>query len=106
MAWRLAGEPELQLPSLKRLARQRLVATRCLTASTHFVPDEASWLKGLWPSEFGIKRNAHFSHTPSSPRFVQKLRQQGWRTALIDKAHWHPHAEGAIYAINSNSYRN
>ena len=59
MAWRLAGEPELQLPSLKPLARQRLVATRCLTASTQFVPAGASWLKGLWRSKYDKCHKRH-----------------------------------------------
>ena len=40
-------KPKLQLPSLKRLARRSLVATRCLTASPNCVPARASKLTGL-----------------------------------------------------------
>lgn len=88
------SQPELQLPTLKRLAQTALVPGRCLTASPQCVPARASWLTGLWPSQLGVTRNQPYALPADSPSFVRHLAQAGWHTALIGKTHWHPHAAG------------
>ena len=88
-------QPWLQLPHLRRLAREGWDVRRCYTSSPQCIPARASWLTGLTPGELGVTANAIYTLPANAPSFVRDLRDQhGYRTVLLGKTHWTPHEPG------------
>lgn len=82
---RSAG-PVLRTPHLDALAQTGTRFERCYVASPVCMPNRAAWMTGRMPSAAGVRMNG--MPLPLHARtFVDVLRQNGWRTGLIGKAH-------------------
>jgi arylsulfatase A-like enzyme len=80
------GNTVVRTPNLDRLAAEAFVADRFHVASPICMPNRASLLTGRMPSLHGVRHNG----IPLSLRasnFVERLRQNGYRTALVGKSH-------------------
>lgn len=80
------GNPIVHTPELDALARRGWSADRFYVASPICMPNRATLMTGRMPSVHGVRHNG----IPLSQRattFVERLRQAGYATALIGKAH-------------------
>ncbi len=80
------GNAVVRTPHIDRLAAEGFVADRFFVASPICMPNRASLMTGRMPSLHGVRHNG----IPLSLRaanFVERLRQQGWLTALVGKSH-------------------
>jgi len=80
------GNKVVRTPNIDRLAAEGFVADRFHVASPICMPNRASLLTGRMPSLHGVRHNG----IPLSLRatnFVERLRQSGYRTALVGKSH-------------------
>lgn len=80
------GNTVVRTPNIDRLAAEGFVADRFFVASPICMPNRASLLTGRMPSLHGVRHNG----IPLSLRatnFVERLRQNGYRTALVGKSH-------------------
>ena len=80
------GNRVVATPHLDGLARRGWRAERCYVASPICMPNRASLLTGRMPSVHGARHNG----IPLSLRartFVERLRENGYRTALVGKSH-------------------
>ena len=85
-------QPWLNLPQMKKIAREGWHLNRCYTSSPQCVPARVSWLTGQKPKELGLTRNIPYTVSANADTFVRELRdQQGYYTSLIGKTHWTPH---------------
>jgi arylsulfatase A-like enzyme len=76
----------LRTPHLDALAQRGTRFERCFVASPVCMPNRAAWMTGRMPSAAGVRMNG--MPLPLQARtFVDVLRQAGWRTALVGKAH-------------------
>ena len=87
-------KPELQLPTLKRLARRGLERTTLCDSIATVCTSQSELANRPLAKFLGVTRNDEFTLCGSSPSFVRELQQKGWYTALIGKSHWHPHTAG------------
>lgn len=80
------GNAMLSTPALDALAQQGWSADRFYVASPICMPNRATLMTGRMPSVHGVRHNG----IPLSQRattFVDRLRNAGYATALIGKAH-------------------
>lgn len=80
------GNKTVRTPHLDRLASQAWVADRCYVASPICMPNRASLMTGRLPSVHGARHNG-IPLSLSEVTFVERLRESGYRTALIGKSH-------------------
>lgn len=89
--WNTFGclNPEVKTPNLDRLAEQGMLFTRAYTVNPTCTPTRASLATGLYPSQHG----AYALGTKlmeDVPTLGDEFQKQGYRTALIGKAHFQP----------------
>ena len=90
------ANPQLQTPNLDRLAGQGTVFTRAYCPNPTCSPTRASIITGLYPSQHGCW--ALGTKLPEDvPTLGGYLAQDGYRTALIGKAHFQPVKSTADY---------
>src|SRR5690606_858357 len=80
------GNPEVRTPSLDALASRGWRTERFYVATPICMPNRASLMTGRMPSVHGARHNG-VPLPLESTTFVDVLRQAGWRTALVGKAH-------------------
>jgi len=83
------GHPVLATPHIDRIARRGRRFDRFYVANPVCMPNRATLMTGRMPSLHGVRSNG----IPLSIRaqtFVDLLRAQGWRTALLGKSHLQP----------------
>ncbi|MEI7784756.1 MAG: sulfatase-like hydrolase/transferase [Betaproteobacteria bacterium] len=80
------GNAVLSTPNMDALAQQGLRFEQCHTATPICQPNRASLMTGRLPSAHGVTMNGR-ELSLGENTFVQMLRQAGWRTALVGKAH-------------------
>ena len=84
-----AGDRLLVTPHLDALAQRGVMFERCHVASPVCMPNRAALMTGRMPSAAGVRMNG--VPLPLQTRtFVDQLREAGWTTALIGKAHLQP----------------
>jgi arylsulfatase A-like enzyme len=84
-----AGDRLLVTPHLDSLAQRGVMFERCHVASPVCMPNRAAMMTGRMPSAAGVRMNG--MPLPLQARtFVDQLREAGWQTALIGKAHLQP----------------
>ncbi len=84
-----ALNPLLHTPALDRLAEQGVLCTRAYCANPTCTPSRASILTGNYPSRHGAW-TLGTGLLPESESVSGILREAGYRTALIGKAHFQP----------------
>ena len=81
------GNALLRTPCIDALARDGMAFDRFYVASPVCMPNRAAIMTGRMPSAAGVRMNG--VPLPLSTRsFVEALRESGYRTALIGKAHF------------------
>jgi len=81
--------PEIRTPHLDRLAAQGVTYSRAYCPNPTCTPTRASMITGRYPSQHGAW--ALGTKLPESERTVgEELREAGYRTALVGKAHFQP----------------
>lgn len=82
-----AGHPVLRTPNIDHIATQGGVRfDRCYVASPQCMPNRSTMMTGRMPSVHGVRTNG----VPLSQRsntFVDLMRSEGYRTALVGKSH-------------------
>src|SRR4051794_523363 len=77
-------------PHIDALAARGTRYTRCFTPAPVCMPARFSLLTGQYPHQLGIARNGPLTLTPDAPSWVRRLREAGYRTAVIGKTHYFP----------------
>jgi len=80
------GNQVVRTPNLDELAARSWIADQCFVASPVCMPNRASLMTGRMPCAHGVRSNG----IPLSRRattFVEMLREGGYRTGLVGKAH-------------------
>lgn len=81
------GNPVVRTPNIDRLAAHGFRAERFYVANPVCMPNRASLATGRMPSLHGVRHNGiELSHGELT--FVEVLRQSGYRTHLVGKAHF------------------
>jgi arylsulfatase A-like enzyme len=81
------GNPQLRTPHIDALAADGIVFDRFYVNAPVCMPNRAAILTGRMPSSAGVRMNG--VPVPLSARsFAETLRDAGYRTALIGKAHF------------------
>ena len=80
------GNPVVRTPNLDALAQRSWLAERCYVASPICMPNRASLMTGRMPSVHRARHNG-IPLPFSEVTFVERLRDSGYRTALVGKAH-------------------
>lgn len=89
------GNAQIRTPAIDSLAARGVVFTNYHAANPICMPNRASMLTGRMPSVHGVRRNG--IPLPMAERtFVQTLKESGYRTALVGKAHFQPYGVGRI----------
>ena len=89
--WNTLGQsnPEIQTPALDALAAQGTTFTRAYCPNPTCTPTRSSMITGKYPSQHGAY--ALGTKLPESESTVgERLREAGYRTALVGKAHFQP----------------
>lgn len=81
-----AGNSVVRTPNLDALAARGTVFDRCYVANPICMPNRCSILTGRMPSAHGVVFNDR-SLAWTANTFVHRLREAGYRTGLIGKAH-------------------
>ena len=84
-----AGDRLLVTPHLDSLAQRGVMFERCHVASPVCMPNRAAMMTGRVPSAAGVRMNG-VPLSLQARTFVDQLREAGWQTALIGKAHLQP----------------
>ncbi len=89
--WNTLGclNPEVQTPCLDRLAEQGTLFTRAYTVNPTCTPTRASMVTGRYPSQHGAY-SLGTKLSEQEPTVGQVLGGEGYRTALVGKAHFQP----------------
>ena len=74
-------------PHIDSLAKSGWRAENFIVASPLCMPNRASMMTGRMPSVHGVRHNG-IPLRWSTPTVASLLREAGWNTALIGKAHW------------------
>lgn len=80
------GNPVVATPQLDRLAAQGWRAENMHVATPICMPNRASLMTGRYPSTHGARHNG-IALSLRSRTFVDRLRQEGWRTGVVGKLH-------------------
>jgi len=96
--WMCMGynNPKIKTPNLDRLAKMGTIYDRAYTVNPVSTPTRASIITGLYPSQHGAY--ALGTKLPENiPCMGDYLRQAGYTSMLIGKAHFQPLAGNAVY---------
>lgn len=83
------GNPWIRTPNLDRLGREGAVFDRAYCPNTVCTPSRVSMMTGLHLSRHGAY-NIGTNAWDDSAFLSRKLRENGYRTKHVGKAHWHP----------------
>lgn len=78
-------------PTIDRLAKSGMVASRCYTSSPHCMPARWSWITGQRPSKLNITRNIDKDMNGEERSIIRNVKNKGVNTAIIGKTHWTSH---------------
>ena len=81
-----AGNPVVQTPNIDALAARGTVFDQAYVNNPVCMPNRSTIMTGRMPSAHGVIFNDR-SLPISATTFVGRLRDEGWRTALIGKSH-------------------
>lgn len=81
------GNPVVRTPNIDAIARRGSRFERFHAASTVCMPNRATMMTGRMPSLHGVRRNG-IPLSLAEATFPERLREAGYRTALIGKAHF------------------
>lgn len=81
-----AGNPVVQTPNIDALAARGTVFDRAYVNNPVCMPNRSTIMTGRMPSAHGVIFNDR-SLSINATTFVGRLRDEGWRTALIGKSH-------------------
>lgn len=84
----LTGLPGLATPALDRIGREGVCFTRAYCPAPVCTPTRLSWLTGVYPSLHGSHTLGVTAHPFPSPTIPERLKEAGYRTALIGKSHF------------------
>lgn len=88
--------PKIKTPNLDRLIDAGIYFDRAYTVNPTCTPTRASWITGKYPSQHGAWTLG--TKLPEDQTTIgQVLQQNGYRTALIGKAHFQPLASTPEY---------
>lgn len=100
-----AMNPEVKTPNLDRLARQGVTFTRAYTVNPTCTPTRASIITGKYPSQHGAW-SLGTKLPETEPTVGDYLHREGYRTALIGKAHFQQLLDHPQYpSIESNPHQ-
>ena len=97
-----AGNPAARTPSLDRLAREGVRATRAYAPSPVCTPSRASLLTGRLPGAHGAW-NVGVGLPEDNPSFAAELASAGYATTLVGKAHLQPWGAPAGASLEAQS---
>ncbi len=80
------GNAVVRTPNIDRLAAEGWKADRCYVASPICMPNRASLMTGRLPSAHGVRHNG-IPLDLATVTFVDRLRENGYATALVGKSH-------------------
>jgi arylsulfatase A-like enzyme len=80
------GNAVVHTPHIDRLATEGFLAERCYVASPICMPNRGSLMTGRMPSVHGARHNG-VPLPLDAQTFVERLREEGYRTALVGKSH-------------------
>lgn len=80
------GNDVVRTPHIDALGRRGWVAERCYVASPICMPNRSSLMTGRMPSAHRARHNG-IPLPLSEMTFVERLRENGYRTALVGKSH-------------------
>ena len=83
-----AGHYMVKTPNIDRLAADGIRFSHCFTTSPLCVPARVSILTGFYPQNSHVWQ-AGIDLSGGTDTYAQRLRQRGYRTALIGKTHFH-----------------
>jgi len=81
--------PELKTPNLDKLVKEGTTFHRAYTVNPTCTPTRASWITGLYPSQHGAY-SLGTKLMENIPTVGSIFSQNGYKTALIGKAHFQP----------------
>ena len=81
-----AGNPVVRTPNLDALAARGTVFDRAYVSNPVCMPNRSTIMTGRMPSAHGVVFNDR-SLPRNATTFVGRLRDEGWRTALVGKSH-------------------
>ena len=84
------GQGVARTPHLDALAAGGLDYTRCHVQNVVCMPSRSTMLSGQHPYTHGVRANG-VPLPPDALSVAEVLRKDGYRTALIGKAHFQPH---------------
>ena len=87
-----AGHPQIKTPNMDRIAREGMRFAQATTVSPICMPARISFIKGLYPHNYGIWAN-YGELAPTDETLFHILQRAGYATAYIGKSHYYPHAE-------------
>ena len=91
----VAGHPQVQTPSLDRLAQGGVRFAHAVTVNPLCMPARASFINGLYSHNHGMWDNR--SQMPADDEtFFHHLQAAGYYTGHIGKSHYHPHGRGHL----------
>lgn len=80
------GNPIVRTPHIDALARGGFRAEQCYVATPICMPNRATMMTGRMPSVHGVRHNG-IELSLGETTFVEVLREAGYHTALVGKAH-------------------
>ncbi|UCC19424.1 MAG: sulfatase-like hydrolase/transferase [Promethearchaeota archaeon] len=81
------GNPIVKTPNIDKLASESIVFTNSFTVCPMCMPNRATLLTGYYPNVHGVRSNG--INLPSNvPTITQTLKNRGYHTILIGKAHF------------------
>jgi choline-sulfatase len=81
----------VRTPHLDLIARLGLRCTHCMTTAPICVPTRLSLATGRYPHNTEVWHNIGYTLPPTTPTWMQAIREAGYRTSLFGKSHLHPH---------------
>ncbi|MCZ6681143.1 MAG: sulfatase-like hydrolase/transferase [Candidatus Poribacteria bacterium] len=81
----------VRTPNLDRIASEGVRFTNCVTNSPVCIPARLSMATGWYPHNTGVWNNMSHQMAPTTPTWMQAIRDAGYRTSLFGKTHLHPH---------------
>ncbi len=89
--WNTLGQfnPEVRTPALDKLASQGTTFRRAYCPNPTCTPTRASMITGKYPSQHGAY-SLGTKLPESEPTVGERLKEAGYRTALVGKAHFQP----------------
>ncbi len=97
--WSTIGKlnPEIKTPNLDKLAQEGTLFTNCYSTDPTCTPSRASILTGKYPSQHGAWSLGTRLHPEENILLTNLLKEAGYKTILIGKAHFEPLAKTEKY---------